>query len=375
MAQQLPRIYFQNVVTIAGTTLAASSEQTPVYGVTNLRDPTPTRTWRSKLGWNVVSGFNNKIYFLEGASSRVGTIALGNYASGTAYAAAVTTAMNTAPGHTNTYLVSYNTTTKIFTIARTAGAATVTLQFASISFQDSCHKDMAFDNVNQSGGTSYSPLLPAYKSREWVSITGFSPGSASARIVYNCNFGSSAVFGEINSSGTFENFTPPSQLSQVSATLLNLIPVSAVAGGFCRITIEDVSFNTSGYSEIGLIFVGHYLQLGRTFVQGWTLTLGQLSQYAISDTGTVFQDLKASPRAWSLEWHRLSTSNRNSLISFQNDNVRVGGSFFIHLDPLNVSTDLYYVYMTSPLQFTQRVGDGTPPDRYDVAGFQITEHL
>src|SRR5688572_2545382 len=105
MAEVTPRIAYVNELT--GATLSCSSEQAPVFGVTNLLDPTPTRVWRSKLGWNVVAGFNNKIYWAESGNNRVGTIATGNYVSGVAYAAAVTTAMNTAPGHVNTYLVTY----------------------------------------------------------------------------------------------------------------------------------------------------------------------------------------------------------------------------------------------------------------------------
>jgi hypothetical protein len=85
-------------------------------------------------------------------------------------------------------------------------------------------------------------------------------------------------------------------------------------------------------------------------------------------------DLKPSPREWSVQFHRLSKADRDALVAFQ-DNVRVGGSFFFAFDPQNDPLDTYYVYMTRGLRFSQRVGDGNPPDRFDVVQFEMREHL
>src|SRR4051812_1376714 len=104
MATRTPRIMptLYNLGLASATIVTASSQETSLP-VAFLRDPLPTRKWRSKLGWNIVAGFNDKLDFQETAAVRVATITAGNYATGAAMATAVQTALNSAPGHTNTY--------------------------------------------------------------------------------------------------------------------------------------------------------------------------------------------------------------------------------------------------------------------------------
>lgn len=384
MPQVTPRIHYANWVTDAETILSASSEQTPVYGVTNLRDPTPTRQWWSRLGWNVRPSFNNKLYFTEAGVARIATIATGNYASGTTYAAAVQTAMNAAPGATNTYTVTYNTTTKFFTIARATGSNALVLSFASSLNQDSAHPDLGFNNQDRTGSTSYQGNAAAYKSREWVLFTrstGFWSDTSPILISHSVGqFATPDVYFQRSDSGpTFPNVNPAAgdllladQLTGQTQVLQRYI--GSELANAARLLFNDVRSNTSGISRAGIFFFGPYLQPGRSFTQGWTLSTQQLSRVAISDTGTVFQDLKAAPRVLDVEFRRLSRADRDALIAFQ-EAVRIGGSFFLARDPQNEFGATLYGYLTGPLAFTQRVGDGNPPDRFDVGGFQMQEHL
>lgn len=380
MADRTPRIFYANGVYDAGLVITASSQDLPVRGVFCLLDPTPSRRWRSKLGWNVVSGFNNKIYFTEAAVARIGTIVVGNYPSGTAMAAAVQTAMNTAPGVTQTYTVTY--VGSVFTITRATGASAVVLSFG-VSNNDSIHQDLAFDSTNVSAVGGASASAQAYKSREWIKLHSSSsvfPGRTG--IVYAHNMLPSGAFLpalllQRLTTDTFDNYggTGEFMVGDDQARLFVNAGTSLDVRLWVRILIDDVRTGTVGYSEVGVIFYGDYLEPTRGVAQGWEQEQGQLTNYAVSDTGSVFVDLKPSPRSWSVEWRRLSRTDRDALVAFQNV-VRVGGSFFFSFDPANFpGTEAFYVYLTRGIGFTQRVGSGSPPDRFDVAGFAMNEHL
>jgi hypothetical protein len=373
MAQVLPRLTHDNNASAPTAVVTASSEQVPVYGVGNLRDPTPTRTWRSKLGWNIVSGFNTELRWQESGVTRVATVSVGNRASGTTMAAAVQTAMNTAPGVLNTYTVTYNTGSKVFTIARASGSQSVQYLFGQ-SFQNSIAKDLGFIQLAPSGN-SVSSDSPVYKSRETINYAVVGFGFYRSAFLINVNFPSNrAYFQHASASPVFENILPLGSDQFAGDTRIQAVSTPDNSFGYGRVLIEDQHINTAGYSEVGIVHFGPFVSPARGIVPGWRQRALQLGAYAISDTGTVFRDVKAQPRSWDVEWRRLRETDRNALVAFQNA-VGVGGSFIFQFDPLNDPLDSYYVYLTSALEFTQRVGDGVPPDRYDVAGFSMTEHL
>lgn len=382
MADRTPRIYYLNRILDAGVVLTASSSDLPVRGPFTLLDPTPTRRWRSKLGWNVAPPFNDKIYFLEGASSRVATIATGNYPSGIAVIQAVATAMTNAPGAVNVYTGTY--VGSFFSIARQSGASTVTLQFG-VANQDSFHQDLGFDNATLGPFTTVPQVAgnQSFKSREWIKLDHASNFDVRAAILYGINFDPALTsnlmkaYYQQAATDSWENHAPAigDELAGDEKLRLLIANRSLDTKRWGRYLIKDVSTNQTGYSEVGIAYAGDYLEPSRGVRQGWRQRQGQLSSFATGDTGSVFVDLKPSPRSYEIELARVSRTDRNNLAAFANV-VRLGGSFFYAFDPLNFpGLDTLYVYLTEELVFTQRVGDGNPPDRFDVAGFSMTEHL
>jgi hypothetical protein len=195
VASRTPRIAatLNNLALGSGTIITASSQETSLP-VAFLRDPLPTRKWRSKLGWNVVAGYNDKLDFTEAAVARVATITAGNYATGAAYATAVQTAMNAAPGHVNTYTVTYDPATKAFTITRSAGAAALVLTFqtgANEVLNKGAHRDLGFTDTDLSGVTQTGSA--AYHSREWVRFDFGSAQAATVGIVHAHNMGTTGT--------------------------------------------------------------------------------------------------------------------------------------------------------------------------------------
>lgn len=378
MADRTPRILYRNRLLDAGAVLSASSQDLPVRGVFCLRDPTPTRVWRGRLGWNVVTLFNNKIYFNESGNNRVGTIALGNYASGSAAAAAVQTAMNTAPGVSNTYTVTYSA--GFFTITRASGASTCTLQFASTN-QDSIHQDLGYSNTNVSAVGGATGDNAAYKSREWLKVQWLAGVPITTGLVYAHNLGiegsTTSVHLQLANTDSFENHAPAAGdlLAGDDEDRIYIADRASDTKSWARILIKDVSYNTLGYSEVGIAFIGDYLQPGRSIRQGWRQRQRQLTRYSMGDTGSVFVDLKPSPREFDITIPRVSLADRDAMVTFSNT-VRLGGSFVYRFDPLNFpGKHTHYVYLTKEVTFDQRVGDGNPPDRFDVGEFSMMEHL
>ncbi|MHA2265340.1 MAG: hypothetical protein ACXAEN_23365, partial [Candidatus Thorarchaeota archaeon] len=78
-----------------------------------LKDPLRSKVWKSKTGWTVVTGYNDKINLTEGTSSpstALATVAAGTYATGALMANALSSALNAAGE--NTYVVNYTTSYK-----------------------------------------------------------------------------------------------------------------------------------------------------------------------------------------------------------------------------------------------------------------------
>jgi hypothetical protein len=93
----IPRFLYPSSVRAGGTIISASSEEVG-FPAANLKDQLRSKVWRSKTGWTVVRGFRDEIHFLTNSdlNPRVAHIAPGYYATGAAYATAVTTAMAAA---------------------------------------------------------------------------------------------------------------------------------------------------------------------------------------------------------------------------------------------------------------------------------------
>lgn len=102
MAERTPRFCFQNSALSPRTTISASS-QDPARLASQLAKGSRGARWRSKLGWNIVAGLNDKILLHEfngGAildSLRVAKLTPGNYATGDLLATEIAAALNAAP--------------------------------------------------------------------------------------------------------------------------------------------------------------------------------------------------------------------------------------------------------------------------------------
>lgn len=335
MASRTPRIAatLNNLALGSGTIITASSQETSLP-VAFLRDPLPTRKWRSKLGWNVVAGYNDKLDFTEAAVARVATITAGNYATGAAYATAVQTAMNAAPGHVNTYTVTYDPSTKAFTITRSAGAAALGLPFqtgANEVLNKGAHRDLGFTDTDLSGVTQTGSA--AYHSREWVRFDFGSAQSATVGIVHAHNMGTTGTANLYFKTADSQAWTAAAAFSVLSGDDLSGKRIAFFASQSYRYAVLELvdTGNTAGYSEFGVPFVGTYWQPGRGFQPGASRAAEPLSVVVRADQGAVYLQRKASPKDHRLTYSGLSRADRDTYQALEDDHRHV----FFAKDPTN----------------------------------------
>ncbi len=369
MARVVPRFLYDNAVAKPATLLAASSAD-PGFPVAWLRDPLRSKVWRSRLGWNVVAGRNDKLDVSEGGISRVATLAPGNYATGAAYAAAVEAALDSMGG-VNGYRCLYDAGTARFTVQRESGVASVTLRWASGgNAATSVGKDLGFDvSADDSGLTSYLADFTSYHSREWLRADLQSALSPQAGIVINHNAGAGGTFSLRANSADAWSAPPFSQVLSGDA-LLRLSFFSSFPYRYWELLIEDVQ-NPAGYSEVGLLFVGTYAEPSWGYAPSFAKRVGELSNVDFADRGAHYHDSRPRRRVWSLPWQVVSDANRQVLESVAAACPR-GRSLFLALDAQS-PLETYYGFFQDELEVHNVP---TAAGRYwNVSGMTFAEAL
>jgi hypothetical protein len=365
MADRVQRFLYNNIIVASGTVLSATSQQAG-QPVGFLRDPLRTKTWRSAVGWTVVVGFNDKIDFTEAGVSRVGTLTAGTYATAALMATAVQTAMNAAPGATNTYTVSY--ASQKFTIARTGGADALVLKFAAgaANFAASVHPDLGYSSTDKSGSSSYLAQFTASQSRHAILadlgvayvITAIAilqgPGPISIGTTIQA---SSSTFVGVGAGAT------PAYSQAMIAVLTVAFPNETRR--YWRLLVDNVS-DPLGYSEVSVWHVGSYFQPSRSYIQGNSQRAEMLTDTSRGDQGAIYRNAKKAPKRHAMEFHQLTESDRFSYQTMED--ATIGQHLFLARDALNSPQDgTVYGVIESPAEIVQSIGDGVPPDRFRLS--------
>ena len=112
--------------------------------------------------FKIEAGVNDKLDFTEGGAAQVATLTAGQY-TGATLASHIQTVMNAA-APANTYGVLHNTTTGIFAIARTLGAATIDLDWnTGPNAATSVGRFIGYDiSADDTGATAYVGDYPLW---------------------------------------------------------------------------------------------------------------------------------------------------------------------------------------------------------------------
>lgn len=327
---------FGNQNHIPGAVLVASSAETALP-VNNLGEQLRSQVWRGREGHNVVSGFGDRVDFNDG-SDKVAVLIVGNYTTPALYVAMIQQALLDAGLADGT--CTYNSTTGKITLG-SSGAFSLPWSTGANAAR-SAGKDMGFDtSADDASAASHTGDVASYHSREWVVADLGTAQAMTLCAAIDGNFSETAVVTlQLNSS---DSWSAPAQ-----EVVLNLGEVSVEYFAeqtyrYARLLIEDVS-NEDGYSEVGVWYLGTYLEPDKNFLDGFQLNPEDLSVVSTGVMGSHFTDLKPQRNVWSLSWPPVDPTIRDALWGIWQV-LPVGSCFVFTLEPGEYEEETYWAFL------------------------------
>jgi hypothetical protein len=351
----VPRLSVTNRIQAPATVLSVSSEQTSAPR-SWLKDQLRSKTWRSKAGWTIVAGLNDKIDFNRGGV-KVATLTPGTYATAALLAAEIVTQLE-AVDATPVWACSYSGSTFKFTVS--SDLAFTLLFGTGANLVTSAHVDLGFATADTGSAVSHTAGSTAYQSRHAITADLGAAASITVAIVINHNAGTGGTFtfqadaASLAAVGYGDAATP--DFSQVLAGdgAIRIAFFSDPNRRYLRLLVNDVQ-NSLGYSEVGIWFAGPYIQPTISYAIGFEKSWEELSQIATAMSGAHFQDERARRPVWSLSWSEAPEADRASLAAAF-ALVPVGKCFFFAFDAVTTPTDTEYVFVSEGVSETLSSG-------------------
>lgn len=337
MASVTPRFLWQSFTRLSNTVITVSSEDL-AFPRRWMLDPMKTLAWRTKIGWTIIAGFNDKIDFnLSGV--KVATIAAGLYTTGAALATAVQTALAAAYG-TGTWTVTYNTSTFKFTITHSITAFTL-LPVTGANVATTAVTELGWFADTSSATSQTGDAV--YQSKAYVK---FDLGS---EMLVNAV----ALAGLLPLTGTgkiriqahaSDAWTSPSYNQVLTATSqrddLLVHWVASQSFRWWRIVIDDPA-RTGGYVKIAVPYIGGYIQLSQPPKNKGARNFHQkFSKMQTGDSGGIFVDVRTPALNNGWDFEHVTDAERLSLLTMQTA-IDMTPQFYA-MDPQNAPTKIEY---------------------------------
>jgi len=294
---------------LATVTIISASSYEVSLPTAYLLDPLPSKRWRSKLGWNIIAGFNDKIDFNRGGV-KVATITPGNYATGALLAVAIVAALEAADA-TPVWASTYSTTTKKFTIS--SDLAFTLLFGTGANISTGAGKDLGFAVADTGSATSQVAGSAAYHSREYLLFDLGSALAATLGIAHAHNMGATGTVTLYGKTTATPWTSPGTTQVLVGDDLTNkrLLLFGTQSFRYWALVFEDVQ-NTSGYVELGVPFIGTYWTPGRGYQPAAQRQGVPLSAPVRADQGALYILARNSPKQHRVRYQGLSLTDRNT---------------------------------------------------------------
>ncbi len=331
----IPRLMVTNRIQATATVLTASSAVT-ASPVARLKDQLRSQTWRSAVGWTIVSGFNDKIDFNR-SGVKVATLVAGTYATGALLAAAVVTALEAADA-TPVWACSYDSGTKKFTIS--SNLAFILLWASGTYTLTACHYELGFAVADTGSAITQTGANAVYQSRHWLKADLGAAALVQAGIVINHNSGAGGTY-TLKYSATDYWIGGASQALAGDANIR--IAFISQTYRWWLVEINDCG-NALGYGEVGIWFAGPYTQPTVSYAIGFTKAWEELSEVSIACSGAHFQDEKARRPTWGVAWAEVGEADRAALAAAF-ALVPAGRCFFFAFDAVTTPADTEYVFV------------------------------
>ena len=318
-----PRRY--NLALAATTVIAASSSDQPIE---YLRYPTPTQRWRTRTGWTIKAGFNDKINFNLGGVL-VATIAPGYYPTAALLCAAIVAALTAAVA--NAWVCSYDSGTHKFTISGTA--AFILLFGSGANVETSAAKSLGWTVADTSSATSQTAPNEAYQSTSYLLFDFGAASPFTLGIVHAHNMGSLGtvrLYG-VASGNPWQSPGTTQVLTGDDLPSKRLLIFAQQTYRYAALVFDDAQ-NPAGYTEVGVPYIGPHWQSPRGVE--WRSSSRQaemLSTVTRSEEGAILVLKKNSPKTWKVRFRREARADRDIYQRIEDDK----GHVFLFRDPVN----------------------------------------
>jgi len=342
------RWLWQNFAQLSGTDIGVTSEEL-AFPQEWMLDSLRSKRWRSKTGWNIFEGINDKIETNDAsAGDKTKTLTPGNYALGGDLAAEITFQLNAGPGGGSPiWTCTYNVLTHTFIIEATGVFSLLWSSGANSTLN--VGPDIGFDiSADDTGASTYLANTLSYQSRQFVQLQFSQPFEVRAGILLDTNITSG---GSVRLQGNDANiWTAPiftTQLTEGDDLWADQFDPPQVLQHW-RFTVDDVQ-NTNGFIEIGVVYIGSYTEPERGYSTPYGENRDELSSIQEADQGAHFQNIRPTRREWSIGWPGLSTADKIEFEKIAN-HVQAGRPFFFALDADDI-VNLVYVSLDSGMGF------------------------
>jgi len=246
------RFLYENLFDLA--TITASEEQT-LNPVENTQNEILGKTWRTKTGFTIKTGYNDKLGFKATAT---GSVVLASIASGTYTGSAVATVIQTAMRSGTVYDLTckYNSTDSKFRFDTGATATSLSLHntYASSTVMTIIGFDKDTDYTGSTGYTSTASL----GNEAWVQAT-IGAGTSTHFVIdgFNMTSGTVLTLRLADATSTFSGLYGGSMSASCSVNLSGTRTVYALPSEFSGRGLQAYWYDpANSYSEVGRIWIG-----------------------------------------------------------------------------------------------------------------------
>lgn len=347
MAVVAPRILYNNLIQGSGVVLVPSSEETSRPRAALLSHH-PSDAWRSKSGWIFATGVNDAMDLdMNGipGGSIVATLAAGTYATPTAVSTAVVTALEAATSapvwassrSSNKYVISADVSSQLL-----AGAGNVNLAH-------SAYDDLGYDFSDTLFQASHTADFVSYQGRHWMCFDLGAAIAFKAVVMIGDNVGANGSARLDADATTLVTQGLRASVDFTTAVALDgsVTYFSQQTLRYLRLVLNDIQ-NTDAYGEVGVLFVGDYLDLAG-FEPEVVDVREELSEISYAIGGAHFTTTRATRRTWELRLHRFDAAGKTALETFAAQ-VKIGGAFFFNFDSAD-PTNTRYVHLSEGVRF------------------------
>lgn len=244
---------------------------------------------------------------------------------------------------------TYDTSTKKFTLANTAGGATVfellpATGNPSIDRAATVFKDLGYTATDKTGALTYTSDNAAYQSRHWVKADLGSALAITASVALDHNAGTGGTF-TLEGNGSDLWTSPAVSQTLTGDSVERSAYFNASSYRWWRLVIDDVQ-NTAGYSEVGVWSPYTYFSPG-AYANIFTKNFTDLTHRGFATHGAAWVDERPQHGGWTILWRNITDADRVLWEAFQ-DAVPRGKAFFFLFDSAD-PTGIRYVEHPEPI--------------------------